>query len=176
MAGSKWEKYIVRRPMRYVIDEHSKRPYREEVPRTVPPPRWSPEDTGVQIAMSPLLVPETYSIVEYGITKADSAVGVKGQTVQPHKHLTYEEMFLFIGTNPDNVSDLGGEVDFWLGEGPDLEKITLTEPGTIFLPKGVAHFPMFFRKVRRPIVQVVIMPKIAKRETTLVDTSGRPSF
>jgi hypothetical protein len=178
MAKSKWEKYVVKRPMRYVVGENLNlpRPWKEEVPKKLPVERWSKEDTGVQIIMSPLLVPDAYSIVEYGITSADMAMGLKGQLVQPHKHLTYEEMFMFIGTNPDNVSDLGGEVDFWIGEGDNLEKITFKEPGCIYIPKGTAHFPMAFRNVKRPIIQVVIMPRIAKRETTPINPKGRPSY
>jgi hypothetical protein len=176
MTKSKWEKYVVRRPMRYVIGEGAKRPYVEEVPKNLPIPKWSPEDTGVQIVMSPLLVPGAYSIVEYGIMSGDMAMGIKGQLVQPHKHLNYEEMFIFIGTNPDDVSDLGGEIDFWIGEGTDLEKITFKEPGSIYIPKGTGHFPQIFRNVKRPIVQVVIMPKIDKRETIPIDPKGRPSY
>jgi hypothetical protein len=174
MAKSKWGKYVVKRPMRYVISE--KRPWKEEVPKTLPVDRWSPVDTGVQIVMSPLLIPEAYSIVEYGITSGDLAIGTKGHLVQPHKHFGYEEMFIFMGTNPDNVSELGGEIDFWIGEGDDLEKITFKEPGCMYIPKGAGHFPMIFRNVKRPIIQVVIMPKIGDRETIPVDTKGRPTF
>jgi hypothetical protein len=178
MAKSKWDKYIVKRPMRYVVGEHMDlpRPWKEEVPKSVPQPKWSPADSGVQIIMTPLLVPEAYTIVEYGITSADMVMGCKGQLVQPHKHMTYEEMFLFLGTNPDNVNDLGGEVEFWMGEGDDLEKITFKEPGGVYVPKGAGHFPMIFKNVKRPIIQVIIMPRIAKRETTPINTKGRPSF
>ena len=38
-----------------------------------------------------------------------------------HTH-PYDEKYLFIGTNPDDPDDLGGEVEYWLGEKEEAEK------------------------------------------------------
>ena len=36
-----------------------------------------------------------------------------------HAHPDFDEFFLFFGSNPHDVLSLGGEVEFWLGEGED---------------------------------------------------------
>ena len=52
-----------------------------------------------------------------------------------HRH-KFDECFLFLGSNPENVDDLGGEVEFWLGEGDEAEKYMLTESTAIYIPAG----------------------------------------
>jgi len=42
---------------------------------------------------------------------------------------------------------LGGEVELWLGD----EKHILTESCVVFAPAGIAHCPVYFRRVDRPI-------------------------
>jgi hypothetical protein len=38
----------------------------------------------------------------------------------------YEEIFLFLGTDTEDTGKLGAEVEFWLGEGNDMEKVVVT--------------------------------------------------
>jgi hypothetical protein len=138
--------------------------------------RFPDKETGPEIPISPYLVPGCYTFIEYGFIRGDMEMGTKGQFVKPHKHKGYDEIFLFIGTNSEDIRDLGGEIEFWIGEDENLEKIIITEPGAIFVPKGTAHFPMFFKNVKRPIIMPVIMPKMAKRDFVPVSLKGRPSF
>jgi len=68
-----------------------------------------------------------------------------------------DETHLFFGSDPMNPDDLGGEVDFWLGEGDDAEKFVLTKRTAIHVPAGLVHTPVYFRKIAHPpIFQVVI--------------------
>ena len=73
----------------------------------------------------------------------------------PHSH-EFDEIFVFLGTNRDDPNDLGGEVEFWLGEGEDTEKYTFNTSTCIFVPKGLVHLPMIFKNVQRPFLLVTV--------------------
>jgi hypothetical protein len=82
--------------------------------------------------------------------------------VNKHKH-DYEEIFLFLGTDPKDPQDLGAEVEFWIGEGKDMEKIVFTTSSSIWVPPNTAHFPQIWRNVKRPVFTVVVMPTTGKK-------------
>jgi hypothetical protein len=63
-----------------------------------------------------------------------------------HAHKNWVEYLGFIGSNPDDPYDLGGEVEFWLGG----EKHIITKSSVVFVPKGLTHCPIYFRRVDRP--------------------------
>ena len=63
-----------------------------------------------------------------------------------HKH-DWDEYLGFIGTNPDDPLDLGGEVEIYLGG----EKHVLTRTSMVFCPAGLEHCPVYFRRVDSPI-------------------------
>jgi hypothetical protein len=67
-----------------------------------------------------------------------------------------DEIFIFQGTNPQDQHELGGVVEFWLGEGNDAEKYMITEPTVVYVPAGLVHSPIYFRKVDRPFLMTVI--------------------
>jgi quercetin dioxygenase-like cupin family protein len=63
-----------------------------------------------------------------------------------HTH-DYDEVIGFIGSDPENPHDLGGEVEFWMED----EKYILTKSCLIFVPKGLRHCPLRVIKVDRPM-------------------------
>jgi hypothetical protein len=65
---------------------------------------------------------------------------------EAHKH-DHDEVFGMFGTDVDDPYDLGGEVEFWL----DDEKHILTKSCIIFIPRGLMHSPLIYRKVNKPI-------------------------
>jgi hypothetical protein len=67
----------------------------------------------------------------------------------PHYH-DYDEYLVFLGTDPKDPSDLGGEVEMWL----DGEKHLITKTAAVFVPHGFIHTPLRFNRVDRPIVFV----------------------
>jgi mannose-6-phosphate isomerase-like protein (cupin superfamily) len=93
---------------------------------------------------------------EYALIEKDCAFGVT-QEKAPHKH-NCDEFFVFIGTNPQDKTKLGGEVEFWIGEDELTEKITFNTSSIIFVPKNVLHLPVFFKNVKRPFVELVFVP------------------
>ena len=70
----------------------------------------------------------------------------RGAPDKEHEH-DFDEYLIFLGTNFDNVFDLGGEVELWLGG----EKHMLTETCVVFIPAGLKHTPVYFRRIDSPI-------------------------
>jgi len=64
-----------------------------------------------------------------------------------HTH-DFDEVIGFIGSDPQNPHDLGGEVEFWL----ENEKYMLTRSCLIFAPRGLRHCPLRVTRVDRPFL------------------------
>jgi hypothetical protein len=69
-----------------------------------------------------------------------------------HVH-DYDETIGFFGTDTENVYDLGGEIEFWL----DDEQYMLTKSCLIYVPGGMKHCPIVFRRVDRPIFHFLMV-------------------
>jgi hypothetical protein len=69
-----------------------------------------------------------------------------------HVH-DHDETLGFFGTDTENVYGLGGEIEFWLEE----EKYMLTKSCIIFVPKGMKHCPIVFRRIDRPIFHFIFV-------------------
>lgn len=63
-----------------------------------------------------------------------------------HAH-DFDEVIGFVGTNPEDPRDLGGEIELWL----DDEQYILKNSCLIFIPRGLKHCPLAFRRIDRPI-------------------------
>jgi hypothetical protein len=160
MPQSRYEKYVCRKPAVPVTNTS------EAVPETDKIPNLSPFDTGPRVIFSPASFKEAGSFIEYGIVSGDCVIG-NGTGPRAHRH-NYEEIFLFLGTNPEDTTDLGAEVDFWVGEGDEREKVTFTTSSSIYIPPNVVHFPQVWRNVVRPVITVVIMPSSNRRKPVFV--------
>ena len=69
-------------------------------------------------------------------------------TAEPNSHAhEFDEVVTFIGNNVEDPYDLGGEIEFWLEDEPQI----LTKSCLIFIPKGMYHGPLIIRRVDRPI-------------------------
>ena len=64
----------------------------------------------------------------------------------PHTH-DFDEIIGLMGSIKGRQRDLGGEVEFWIGG----EKHIITNTCLIFIPKGVEHCPLIFRRIDFPI-------------------------
>jgi hypothetical protein len=74
--------------------------------------------------------------------------GYKGHP--SHKH-DVEEYIWFHGGDPQNVMDFGAEIEITLGEGKNAEKHIIDKSSVVYIPKGLAHLPIKFKKVDKPI-------------------------
>jgi len=69
-----------------------------------------------------------------------------------HVH-DYDEVLGFFGVDTKNVYDLGGEIEFWLED----EKYLLTKSCLIYVPGGMKHCPIVFRRIDRPIFHFLMV-------------------
>jgi len=70
--------------------------------------------------------------------------GVKTEIAHTHD---FDEVLGFIGTVRQNPFELGGEIEFWLED----EQYIFTKSCLIFVPRGLRHLPLIFRRVDSPI-------------------------
>jgi hypothetical protein len=65
---------------------------------------------------------------------------------EAHQH-DYDEVLAFFGSNPDDPNNLNAEAEIPLGD----ELHTVTKSCLIFIPKGLKHGPINFKRIDRPI-------------------------
>jgi hypothetical protein len=160
MSESKYEKYVTRKPA-IVMGPGPDGVIRFEVPKTDKIPLTNDTTTGPRLIFSNDNIKEAPCKIEYGFIMKDTTLlsPDKARNYGAHKH-DYAEIFLFTGIDPADTMYLGGEGEFWLGEGPDTEKIKFTTSVSIYVPAGVGHFPLFFRNVKAPIMMGVFVPQV----------------
>jgi hypothetical protein len=78
-----------------------------------------------------------------------------------HAH-EFDMYVAFAGSDPDNMEDLGAEIEICLGE--EEEKHVITKPTVVYLPKGMIHCPLNFKRVDKPVMflHATIAPKYVK--------------
>jgi hypothetical protein len=67
----------------------------------------------------------------------------------PHSH-DFDFYLFFLGR--DDMGDLGAEIE--LGLGKEQEIHTITTPTSVYVPKGLVHCPLNFKRVDKPILFV----------------------
>jgi hypothetical protein len=67
-----------------------------------------------------------------------------------HSH-DFDEVLCFIGTDPKNPRDLGGQIEFTIGD----EKHVFDKTTVLFVPKNLPHCPFVHKRVDRPFLLVV---------------------
>jgi hypothetical protein len=71
-----------------------------------------------------------------------------------HQHVhDYDEIVLHWGGNPDIPQVLGGEIEFYIGGQP----ITFNTTTGIFIPAGVPHGPLTWKKFEFPHIEMAFM-------------------
>ena len=83
------------------------------------------------------------------------AVWVTGSvpTVHPvHRH-DHDEVLGFVGSNMEDPTDLGAEIDLVI----DGVKTTITKTCFVHVPAGVEHGGLCFRKIDRPVFQIAML-------------------
>jgi hypothetical protein len=67
-----------------------------------------------------------------------------------HKH-DVDEFIYFHGADPNNMLDFGAEIEIILGAGKDEEKHIINKACVVYVPAGLYHLPITFKKVTKPI-------------------------
>ena len=78
-----------------------------------------------------------------------------------HVH-DFDEVIGFLGGNPEDVKDLGAEIEVTLGE--EEEKHIVKTASIVRIPKGLRHGPFNFKRVDKPIVfmNVTLSPEYSR--------------
>ena len=84
----------------------------------------------------------------------------------PHTH-KYPELFIHLGTDPENPWDLGAEVEMFMG--PEMERHVITKSTIICLPAHFEHGPWRILKVTRPFMIVTVNQNPTHTERALRD-------
>lgn len=99
--------------------------------------------------MSRALVADCNNYVECGWI---FAMPDPNPSIHEHVH-DHDEIVVHLGTDPDNPEDLGAEIDFYL----DGQPLTITKTSAIFVPRGIKHGPLIWKRVDRPHMEMAIM-------------------
>jgi hypothetical protein len=89
--------------------------------------------------------------VEYGAYIAPGNMGA--DPPRPHTH-DYNQVMLFLGCNPNDMGELGAEIELGLGEDGETYMITTSSVATI--PAGMAHYPAHINKMDRRFVYMEV--------------------
>jgi hypothetical protein len=73
--------------------------------------------------------------------------------IHKHAHKKFDEIVLHIGGDPKNPLDLGGEIEFYVGGQP----LTFSTNTALFMPKGMEHGPLTWKKFSKPHIEMAIM-------------------
>jgi hypothetical protein len=69
---------------------------------------------------------------------------------ETHSH-DFDQFLIFVGGDLANMTDLGGEVELTLSEdGVNKETFCITEATNVYIPKGLYHGPLNFKKINNP--------------------------
>ena len=128
MPESKYGKYIIT----------------EVKPKVVAPwdPKFNPDELISMLWLDDTIIKGAF-YVETGWTMPPFVRQTQGKS---HTH-DYDEVIAFFGTDTKNPNDLGAEAEVHIGG----ELHTVTKSCLIFVPKGVPHGPIVFKRIDRPI-------------------------
>jgi len=74
---------------------------------------------------------------------------------ETHTH-DFDQYLAFFGGDMRNMLDLGGEVEFAMGEeGEDLATFVFTVPFTVYIPAGMRHCPLRYTRVDDPARPII---------------------
>ena len=84
---------------------------------------------------------------------------------RPHVHLEYDEFALFLGADPDDLTELGADIE--TGMGKEMERHRMIQPTAIKLPQKFPHSPLNVNKIYQPFIFCIIRPYGVKGKTEL---------
>ncbi len=132
MAEENYEKYLVKEPVY------------ELVPKVAVKGRLP-----TMTVLSNNLVPGSNTYVEIGWV---AGMPDPKTHIDEHVH-DYDEIVLHLGIDPENPEELGAEIEIMV-EGQPL---TIKKTSALFVPKGVKHGPLTWKRFDRPHIEMTIM-------------------
>jgi hypothetical protein len=112
--------------------------------------------------MSNNLVPGSNFYIETGWV-----FGMPDPNPHIHEHThDYDEIVIHLGTDPQNQEELGGEIEFMV----DGQPLIINKTSAVYVPKGVKHGPLVWKKYSQPHLEFTIM--IGAGSLTEADPGG----
>ncbi len=112
-------------------------------------PIWTPEEAKRLLFMDDEVLPGAFQMSVSWFWPGDWPPLEPGAEprMQPHTH-DFDEILGFVGTNPDDINDLCGEVELWI----DGKRNVSDKSFMAFIPAGIIHCPLNILKAKRPIL------------------------
>ena len=85
---------------------------------------------------------------------------------ESHNH-DFPQYLMFFGGEITDLTDLGGEIELTLSEdGENMEKHVFTKATMVYIPAGLYHCPLNFKKVTKPIlfIDLFFASKYARKD------------
>jgi hypothetical protein len=75
----------------------------------------------------------------------------------------FDQILCFIGGNVNDLFDFQAVIELYLGE--EEEKYIITAPTTVYIPNGIPHGPLDFKKIVKPIMfhNIVFAPSYVRK-------------
>jgi hypothetical protein len=85
----------------------------------------------------------------------------------PHSH-DFDMYLYFMSFDPDNMGELGADIEIGLGPEREIHKITV--PTTVYIPAGMVHCPLEFKRVDKPVlfVHCTLASQYVKEESKII--------
>jgi len=96
-----------------------------------------------------------YLIMCENIKQAPYRFGWHPYTPHAHNRL---EILNFMGTDLNDLNNLGGEAEIHLGKKSEMERYVIDSPTSIIIPGGLAHNPLTITRVDRPFLLTDVRP------------------
>ena len=84
------------------------------------------------------------------------ANGLTGRSTKPHVHDNFDEAIFCLGSDPNDVSDLGATIEVAIGAEGEQERYSFDKPSVIVVPKGIFHTPMLTHDYRKPVLVMAV--------------------
>ena len=125
MAENKYAKYVIREP-------HMKPPHAEITAPIVAFNRGRVDFPEVKFSINWELIDKPFIMEKAG-----------------HTH-DWDQLLCFIGGNSNDFFDFGAEIEFFIGE--EAERYEINTTTLIYVPRGLVHGPLEFKKIRKPFM------------------------
>jgi len=70
---------------------------------------------------------------------------------EPHTH-DFDQFLAFQGGDPTQVNDFDADVWLYMGAGDEQEKLVINQACFVYIPAGLVHTPLEFKRIGKPIV------------------------
>jgi hypothetical protein len=125
MVENKYSKYVIREP-------HMKPPHKEITAPMVSFNRGRVDFAEVGFSINWELIDKPFIMEKSG-----------------HSH-DWDQLLCFVGGDSQNFFDFGAEIEFFLGE--EAERYVINSTTLVYIPRGLIHGPLEFKKIHKPIM------------------------